>query len=86
MAKADSKVQRRAGAARKSPQAVRAGRRNPLGSIRETFSELRKVTWPTPRQTQRLTIIVIIISGLVGAFLGGIDLVFGGVVRNLLGF
>jgi preprotein translocase subunit SecE len=44
--------------------------------IREVVSELKKVTWPTREETVKLTVIVIVISILVGAFIGGLDSIF----------
>ncbi len=35
--------------------------------------ELRKVTWPTKKETIRLTAIVIVISLIIGAYIGIID-------------
>lgn len=46
--------------------------------------ELKKVTWPTKDETQRLTIIVVIASVAVGAALGGIDFIFTELVTALL--
>lgn len=43
-----------------------------LGQVRE---ELGKVVWPTRNEVTRLTSVVIIVSLLVGLFLGGIDYV-----------
>lgn len=40
------------------------------------MAELRKVTWPTRTETIRLTGTVIVISVLVGAFIGGLDVLF----------
>jgi preprotein translocase subunit SecE len=36
--------------------------------------ELTKVVWPTPQQTLKLTVIVILVTVIVGFFVGGIDL------------
>lgn len=44
--------------------------------VREVISELKKVTWPTREETIKLTVIVIVISVLVGAFIGGLDSLF----------
>jgi len=44
--------------------------------LKETSSELRKVTWPTRPEIVRLTGLVIIISLIVGVFIGGLDFVF----------
>ena len=44
--------------------------------IGEAISELRRVTWPSRQETMRLTIMVIVVSAVVGLFLGVIDLFF----------
>jgi len=43
---------------------------------RETRSELTKVVWPTRREAQRLTLIVIAITVTMSILLGGIDWIF----------
>jgi len=40
------------------------------------MAELKKVTWPTRAETIKLTTTVIIISLAVGAFIGGLDILF----------
>lgn len=45
-----------------------------LSFFKDTIAELRKVTWPTRREATRLTILVIIISTVVGLALGAVDL------------
>ncbi len=48
-----------------------------IGRIfRETRSELRKVVWPTRDETIRLTIVVIVISSLIGVLLFAGDSIF----------
>ena len=44
--------------------------------IGETFSELRRVTWPSREETIRLTTMVVAVAGAVGNFLGLVDLGF----------
>ncbi|OGE71750.1 preprotein translocase subunit SecE [Candidatus Daviesbacteria bacterium RIFOXYD1_FULL_41_10] len=41
--------------------------------LSEVKVELSRVVWPTPKQTFRLTVIVILVTVAVGFFLGGID-------------
>ena len=48
----------------------------PVSFFRETRDELKIVVWPTRQETIRLTLVVIIISLIVGIFLGGLDFVF----------
>jgi len=42
----------------------------------EVKTEMRKVTWPTKRDTVKDTIAVIVISLIVAVFLGGLDFLF----------
>ena len=65
--------------------AGRRGRANPLDFIREVRSELRKVNWPSQRETINLTAVVIAFSIAVGLFLGGVDFLFQELFRWLLG-
>ncbi|HAL28002.1 MAG TPA: preprotein translocase subunit SecE [Chloroflexi bacterium] len=52
----------------------------PAGGIvrfaQESWSELRKVTWPTQEQVIRLTLLVVIISVIVSAYIFAFDNVF----------
>ncbi|OIP83706.1 preprotein translocase subunit SecE [Candidatus Roizmanbacteria bacterium CG2_30_33_16] len=41
--------------------------------FRDVIEELKKVTWPTKQQTIRLTSVVIIISLIIGLYIGIID-------------
>ncbi len=43
--------------------------------LRETRGELRKVTWPTREEALRLTYVVIGLSLVMGALLGGADFI-----------
>ena len=63
----------------------RRGRGNPLDFVRDVRSELRKVAWPSQRETVNLTVVVLAFSIAVGLFLGGIDLLFQELFRFLLG-
>lgn len=63
--------------------------RGPLGFLRPPFvedivGELRKVTWPSRQDTMNLTFVVIVISVIVGLFLGGIDILFNWIIENTL--
>ena len=52
----------------------------PAGGIarfaQESWSELRKVTWPTQDQVIRLTLLVVLISLVVSAYIFAFDNVF----------
>jgi preprotein translocase SecE subunit len=53
--------------------------------MQEAWSELRKVTWPTPEQTRNLTVLVFVISAVVGAYIAVFDLLFRGVFNVVVG-
>jgi preprotein translocase subunit SecE len=48
----------------------------PATFLQEVLGELKKVTWPTREETIKLTATVIILSLAVGAFIGGLDILF----------
>jgi len=48
--------------------------------LKETKTELKKVNWPTRRDTVRFTATVIFISLFIAVLLGGFDYIF----RNIL--
>lgn len=51
-----------------------------LGKVRNYFAgarqEFKHIQWPTPKVTRQLTIVVIIFSLLVAAYLGVFDYIF----------
>ncbi len=49
--------------------------------IEEAWSELKKVTWPTPVQTRNLTILVVVVSAAVGVYISLFDLLFTEIIR-----
>lgn len=50
----------------------------------EVKTELSKVTWPKRRETIRLTSVVILVSVIVGLFVGGLDYLFTTVLTKLV--
>lgn len=52
--------------------------------VKEAKIELSKVTWLTKQQTIRYTLLVIVISLAVAAFLGTLDYFFGNMVEKYL--
>ena len=49
--------------------------------IDEAWSELKKVTWPTPVQTRNLTILVVVVSAAVGVYISLFDLLFTELIK-----
>ena len=52
--------------------------------LRETRGELRKVTWPTRQESQRLTAIVLGVTVAMAIFLGVLDFIFSRGVQALV--
>lgn len=47
----------------------------------ESWSELKKVTWPTREQVRNLTVLVFAISAVMGVFIAAWDFIFTEVLR-----
>jgi preprotein translocase subunit SecE len=56
----------------------------PVTFLQETYAELKKVVWPTRNDIIRLTAIVIILSVLMGLYIGGLDFLFTKVMEFIL--
>ncbi|MCL4354571.1 preprotein translocase subunit SecE [Patescibacteria group bacterium] len=56
----------------------------PITFLKEVRDELRLVVWPTRDEVIRLTMIVILVSLLVGVFLGGLDYIFTSTMTLLI--
>lgn len=57
---------------------------NPVKFLLEVKGELLKVTWPTKNEVIRLTTIVVLISLVVGIFVGGLDFVFTKLIEIII--
>jgi len=55
-----------------------------ISFIRESYEELRKVSWPTRNQTINYTLVVIGVSVAVAVFLGALDMIFSSIVEKFL--
>lgn len=68
------------------------GRALPLGGrgqglvslFRDLRGEIRKVSWPTPRQAANMTAVIVALSAALGVFLGAVDFSFQELFRLLL--
>jgi preprotein translocase subunit SecE len=56
----------------------------PANFLREVRDELKKVVWPTRDEVIRLTGVVILVSLIVGIFLGGTDFILTKLVGLLI--
>ena len=50
----------------------------------ESYHELRKVNWPTRSETVNLTVIVIVFSLAMAAFLGLLDMLFSYILSQVI--
>ena len=69
------------------PSGREAARGNPFWRPRfltDVISELRKVVWPKREDVMHLTVVIVIVTILVGAVLGGIDVAFGWLIDKYL--
>ena len=71
-------------AARQKMGAQVARRAFSFQMLGEIVAELRRVTWPTRQEAMRLTLMVIAVSAVIGAFLGAADIVYGWVFGFIL--
>ena len=51
--------------------------------VDEAWSELKKVSWPTPEQTRNLTVLVFVVSLVVGLYITVLDAAFAQLVALL---
>jgi len=56
----------------------------PVTFVRQSYDELKQVVWPTRKEIFRLTGIVIILSVLMGLYIGGLDWLFTQAIQLLL--
>ncbi len=63
--------------ARKQPNAIKR-------YLNETIGELRKVSWPTRKEAINLTIVVLVVTLSMSAFLGLLDLLFSNLFSLIL--
>ena len=51
--------------------------------IDESWSELKKVTWPTREQVRNLTVLVFVISAAIGVYIAFFDILFTMIVARV---
>jgi preprotein translocase subunit SecE len=55
-----------------------------INFLKEAKEELKKVSWPSRKQTFRYTLVVIGVSLSVAIFLGVLDLIFSGSIERFI--
>ena len=53
--------------------------------VEESWSELKKVTWPTREQVRNLTVLVFVVSAVIGAYIAFFDVLFNEAFRFIVG-
>lgn len=53
-----------------------------ISFIKESYEELRKVSWPSRKQTINYTLVVVGVSVAVAVFLGVLDMIFSSIVEK----
>jgi preprotein translocase subunit SecE len=56
----------------------------PVIFVQQAYDELKQVVWPTRNEIIRLTGIVIILSVLMGLYIGGLDWIFTQAIQLVL--
>lgn len=57
---------------------------NPITYIKESRAELEKVVWISKAETIRLTVVVIAVSLIVGAYIAGLDAILAKLTERFL--
>ena len=55
-----------------------------INYVKSAIAEMKKVTWPTKKETTQYTILVIVISLGIAALLGGFDYIFNLGIQAIL--
>lgn len=67
----------------KARAVVAPAKKSKLSFFGDAFAELKKVHWPTRQEAVRLSLLVLVICVVVGAFLGVVDLGFSALIKGL---
>ena len=70
--------------ARTPPPQVRTGGGGIVRFAQESWSELQKVTWPERQTVIRLTVLVILVSAVIAAYILAADQIFTFLVNRVL--
>jgi len=52
--------------------------------LRNVRSEIRKVSWPTQSEVITMTILILIMVVLLSGYIGGVDLVYQRIIKQVL--
>ena len=69
--------------AKKQQLKVTSTKKPRFAFLRDFFDEMKKVTWPSRKETIRLTLMVIVVCAIVGLILGALDYGFSELVAKV---
>jgi len=52
--------------------------------LKEVIRELKKVSWPTKKQTINKTLLVVVVCFIVAVYIGGLDFIFQELMKLLI--
>ncbi len=55
-----------------------------INFLKEVKAEIKKVNWPTKKETAQYTLIIIFVSILIAIFLGGLDFLFTALLNRFI--
>jgi preprotein translocase subunit SecE len=58
---------------------------NSIQFVKESWQELKKVHWPTRKETYQATLVVVVVVSVVAIFLGLVDFALSFVMQYILG-
>lgn len=58
--------------------------KTPVSFLREVNDELKKVVWPERNEVIKLTTAVIVVSAIVGIYIGGLDFILTSLLSFIL--
>ena len=53
--------------------------------LRESKAELKKIAWPTKKQVWYSTLVVVLLTAVVGVYLGAVDFFLRMIIRRFIG-
>ena len=77
-------VKKSAEAARTPPGKIGGAVAKSMQFLREVRVELKKVTWPSRKQTVGSTVVVLVLVFIISIFLGGVDFILSSLFQTLL--
>ena len=65
-------------------QKIQDGAREGIEFVKEAWQELKKVYWPSRKETYAATAVVLIVVGIVALYLGMVDFALSQIIQVIL--